>query len=298
MWSDAEARWLHEMQHKRSIIDDVRNFEWLEKHLKNYRLDEITKDVIEAVAREKEKERREMRVVNGVNVLKIKKIKPATVNRMLALIRAVLNRACAHWEWIDRVPPVRMRVENNARVNWLTKEQAAKLLNELPQHLKDMARLSLLTGLRESNVRELKWSEVDLVNRQIIVPPEKSKNKKPLNSPLNDEATEVIKEQIGKHTIYVFTYKGRKVWQCSTQAWRKALKRAEIYNFRWHDLRHTWASWHVQCGTTLQELFELGGWSSFEMVLRYAHLSSNHLKEAANRISGAKMVKCILEEDK
>lgn len=56
-------------------------------------------------------------------------------------------------------------------------------------------------------------------------------------------------------------------------------------NFRWHDLRHTWASWHVQNGTSLQELQQLGGWSSYEMVLRYAHLSSDHLKEAASRVN-------------
>jgi integrase len=69
-----------------------------------------------------------------------------------------------------------------------------------------------------------------------------------------------------------------------TQAWRKALSRAGIKDFKWHDLRHTWASWHVQNGTSLQELQQLGGWATFEMVLRYAHLSSAHLKDAAERI--------------
>jgi integrase len=74
------------------------------------------------------------------------------------------------------------------------------------------------------------------------------------------------------------------IQQCNTKAWKNALERAGIENFRWHDLRHTWASWHVQNGTCLQELLFLGGWSSFEMVLRYAHLSSDHLRSAANRI--------------
>ena len=59
--------------------------------------------------------------------------------------------------------------------------------------------------------------------------------------------------------------------------------------FRWHDLRHTWASWHVQNGTSLQELQMLGGWSSFEMVLRYTHLSGDHLRDAANRIGTMKL---------
>ena len=80
-------------------------------------------------------------------------------------------------------------------------------------------------------------------------------------------------------------YHSAPVTQCNTKAWRHALARAGIENSRWHDLRHTWASWHVQNGTSLQELQQLGGWSSFEMVLRYAHLSSDHLRDAAERIT-------------
>lgn len=64
-----------------------------------------------------------------------------------------------------------------------------------------------------------------------------------------------------------------------TAAWTKALKRASIRDFRWHDLRHTWASWHVQRGTPLQVLKELGGWETLEMVQRYAHLSADHLAQ-------------------
>ena len=72
----------------------------------------------------------------------------------------------------------------------------------------------------------------------------------------------------------------------STKAWYAALARAGIKGFRWHDLRHTWASWHVQNGTSMQALMELGGWSSLEMVLRYAHLAGEHLKQDADRIVG------------
>jgi site-specific recombinase XerD len=71
------------------------------------------------------------------------------------------------------------------------------------------------------------------------------------------------------------------VTRANNHAWRKALARAGISDFRWHDLRHTWASCHVQNGTPLQVLKELGGWADLTMVLRYAHLSSKHLEEYA-----------------
>lgn len=76
--------------------------------------------------------------------------------------------------------------------------------------------------------------------------------------------------------------------RCSTKARKRALECAGIErSFRWHDLRHTWASWHVQNGTPLQELMELGSLASYDMVLRYAHLAADHLRRAAYRIDGA-----------
>lgn len=73
--------------------------------------------------------------------------------------------------------------------------------------------------------------------------------------------------------------------RANNHAWRKALARADIEDLRWHDLRHTWASWHVQNGTPLEVLKELGGWESLDMVMRYAHLGGDHLMEHAERIT-------------
>ncbi len=88
----------------------------------------------------------------------------------------------------------------------------------------------------------------------------------------------------GKHPTLVFSFKGKPITQVSTKAWYEALERAEIQDFRWHDLRHTWASWHVQDGTPLSVLQELGGWESVEMVRRYAHLAANHLAPYADHL--------------
>jgi integrase len=89
----------------------------------------------------------------------------------------------------------------------------------------------------------------------------------------------------------VFTYKGHRVTRANNHAWRKALKRAGISDFRWHDLRHTWASWHVQSGTPLHVLQELGGWESVEMVRRYAHLGSDHLAHYADQLARPRPVR-------
>jgi integrase len=104
--------------------------------------------------------------------------------------------------------------------------------------------------------------------------------------PLNPAAIALIAKQSGKHPTHVFTFKGKPVTQVSTKAWYQALKRADIEDFRWHDLRHTWASWHAQQGTPMSILQELGGWESAEMVRRYAHFSPDHLSLYADRLRG------------
>ena len=78
--------------------------------------------------------------------------------------------------------------------------------------------------------------------------------------------------------------------QWDAAAWYKALKRAGIDDFRWHDLRHTWASWHVQNGTPLYVLQELGGWENSEMVRRYAHFSAAHLAAYAEGLSSLMII--------
>jgi len=127
-------------------------------------------------------------------------------------------------------------------------------------------------------------ADVDLGRKHVLVHPDQSKTKRAIPVPLNRQAIETLRRQKGKNLTFVFTYKGNPVNRCNNHAWRKALVRARLNNFRWHDLRHTWASWHLQNGASLQELQQLGGWSNFNTVLRYAHLSSNQLQQAAERI--------------
>ena len=111
-----------------------------------------------------------------------------------------------------------------------------------------------------------------------------SKNRRPIAVPLNDIAIAVLQRQIDKHETRVFTYLGEPLKAANTKAWGRALKRAGIKDFRWHDLRHTWATWQRQAGTPTHELQKLGGWRTGEMVERYAHLAPEHLANAAARL--------------
>lgn len=189
--------------------------------------------------------------------------------------------------YVDRSPKICMRKESVRRVRWLQRHEAQKILNELPEHLADMMIFTLATGLRQANVKALQWKDVDLQNLHAWVSSDNSKSGKAIAVPLNKNALQVLNKRQKIHPTHVFTYRGNPIREVNTRAWRNALRRANIEDFRWHDLRHTWASWHIQNGTSLQELQMLGGWSSIKMVLRYAHLSSQQLQQAASRVCEA-----------
>lgn len=116
------------------------------------------------------------------------------------------------------------------------------------------------------------------------IPAHKYKNGKPHAVLLNEIARSVLLAQVGKNPDYVFTFRGQPVTNVSTKAWWAALELAVIEDFRWHDLRHTFATWHRQAGTPTHELQRLEGWKTLVMMERYAHVSPEGLQEAANRL--------------
>jgi integrase len=144
-----------------------------------------------------------------------------------------------------------------------------------------MMRFALATGLRQRNVARLEWSQVDIERRAAWIHADQAKARKAIPVALNDTAVAVLKRQAGKHPQFVFTYSGRPVGQVNTKAWKNALRRAGIEDFRWHDLRHTWASWLTQSGVPLNALQEMGAWQSSEMVRRYAHLAPEQFQRYA-----------------
>lgn len=268
-WNEAVVRWFKEQGHKASIEADKVHLRWLDKHLRGRDLAAINRALIDRITEAKLRE--------GV--------KNATVNRVLEILRAILRRCVDEWEWLDRAPRVRMLKEPTRRIRYLTHDEARRLLALLPSHLADMAAFTLATGLRRANVTGLLWSQVDLDRKCAWIHADQAKARRAIPVPLNAEAILIAQKQLGKHPTHVFTFRGKPITQVSTKTWYAAMERAGIEDFRWHDLRHTWASWHVQNGTPLFALQEMGGWESPEMVRRYAHLAADHLAPYAERLA-------------
>ena len=268
IWQDAAVRWLREQAHKATIEEDKRKLRWLDRFLADRDLETINRAVIDGITEAKQAE--------GCS--------NATVNRLLSLVRSILRKCARDWEWLDRAPSVRLLKEPTRRIRFLSHEQAQALLRELPPHLRAMAIFTLQTGLRRANVTGLTWEQVDLARKLAWIHPDQAKARKAIAVPLNDTAMQVLRSQKGRHPVFVFTFRANKVLQVSGAAWYRALKRAGIEDFRWHDLRHTWASWHVQNGTPLFALQELAGWETEKMVRRYAHLAAGHLAVYANNV--------------
>lgn len=126
---------------------------------------------------------------------KVKQTSPSTANRHLALIRTILRKACHDWELIDKVPKIRLFPEPKRRVRWLTPEQVIRLLRELPTHHQEMVIFALSIGLRQSNVINLEWGQLDLDRKAAWIHPDQAKVRKAIHVPLNSVAMAVLLRQ-------------------------------------------------------------------------------------------------------
>lgn len=206
---------------------------------------------------------------------------PGHANRIANNIRAAINIAVDRG-LLDAAPKIpRRKVKRNGPLRWLTPIEWEILRPHLPSHLKPAADFAISTGIRQANVFGLRWSQVDLRRRVAWVDGFDTKSGESINVPLSDAALGALKASHGQHPEYVFAYAGKPM-KSPKRGWTDAVKKSGIPHVRWHDLRHTWASWHLQNGTTLAELKELGGWHSIEMVLVYAHLVPGFTNKVAN----------------
>jgi integrase len=270
-WQEAVVRYLASKANLRSYRDVQRICRMLDPYLGRLTLSQINGDVVWTVTQG------ELKRGNA----------PATVNRYLATIRNVLRTARDEWQWLDSVPKIRLLPGEVQRDRWLTKEEAQRLIAACAPHLAALVRFALATGCRAREITGLEWSRVDLARRTAWL--DRTKNGTPRGVPLNGDAVAVLEAERGKHAQYCFTYRGAPIrWDVTNTGWQTATRKAGIDDFRFHDLRHTWASWHRQAGTSCDELKDLGGWKSRSMVDRYAKFATENLREAATRIEFAR----------
>jgi integrase len=256
-----------DLEKLRSVDCYDQQLRWWTEKFKNTTLQQIDEAKIVAAINDKAKEKTHMGSP-----------KPATLNRYLSALRACLN-AAEKARWIVRAPKIEEYKEPKVRVRWLTLQERARLLGAAPDHWAALIRFSLATGLRQSNVVELRWQWVDMGTRTLTVPGAYFKNGNEFCIPLSEEAMLVLREQLNKHHEFVFTYQGRPMPALQHTEWKSILAKADITNFRWHDLRHTWATDMVKAGCPLHVLQKLGGWETIQMVMKYAHHDVESLRQ-------------------
>jgi integrase len=257
-WKEAVERWYRECD-TRSREQEWGRLKWF-ADLNAHPLTEITRERIEEL-----------------RALRTRESSKSTANRYMAGLRMILRKAHRDWDWIDKVPAVPMWHLEMAEPRFLTRTQFARLKRELPPHLKALAEFSVETGLRMRNVTGLTWAQVDLRRKLLVIPAARAKAGETIAIPLSLCALAVLKAQ-KCYGETVFTFHRLAVDDANGAAFKKAARRAGVPWLRWHDLRHTWASWHVQTGTPLHVLQELGGWKSLAMCQRYGHLTVEHIR--------------------
>jgi hypothetical protein len=146
-------------------------------------------------------------------------------------------------------------------------------------NLTDLVEFALFTGLRRGEVLDLTWERVDRARGVILLDVTKSGKRREV--PLNSRADAVLARRGSKSSGLVF---GTRKWDHFRSAWERAVGRAKLVDFHFHDLRHTFASWAVQRGASLQEVKDLLGHRSLAMTLRYGHLAPEHLRSAVARL--------------
>jgi integrase len=278
-WDEAAVRWLRENKAKADYSGDCLKIEFFQKHFAGRPLKSITAELI-------------CEVIEG----NLADRAVATRNRYYALVRAIMRRAVRQWRWLDAadMPYLTLHREPKGRDRYLEREQFVRFMRELPEQWRPVVVFAVATGLRMSNVVGLRWDDVNLVEGSLTIKGDRTKNGDDLCVPLNELSRAVVEREAGKHNVFVFSHRGRPMGKARGSWWKAALKRAGIEDFKFHDLRHTWASWLIQNGASEHFVQAMGGWKTAAMVKRYASLRPKHLAATAGLIDQIVPVDALL----
>lgn len=211
----------------------------------------------------------------------------ATVNREVACLKHIFTIAI-EWGMVQKNPgrKVKLLRERNTRLRYLEEKEIRRLHDACAEHLKPIVTVALNMGMRKEEILSLKWKDLDYRIRTISILDTKNGESREL--PMNDIVYRTLLAVKKTDSPWVFCKKNGKRYGNVRKAFEGARKRAGITDFRFHDLRHTFASHLVMAGVDLRTVQELLGHKSYEMTLRYAHLSPEH-KKAALDILGKRL---------
>ncbi|KAG8151684.1 tyrosine-type recombinase/integrase [Burkholderia catarinensis] len=281
LFEEAIVRFLLLCQGQRDLAGKIRHTEYWRDQFAGRAVRSLTADdIFNAIPTH--------RIVDGKPA---KALAPGTRNRYVNTIRRLLN-LCLEWGWIDRVPKLQRFEEPDVRVRWESPAVIISMINALRlPWMRDAAIVAVATGMRESELFGMRVSQLDLEQCNAWITHEGAKSKRARSVPLNEDAMSVLARRAQAATDLIFTRgytrgngPAKLIGQIDKRDFARACKTAGMVDFNWHDLRHTWASWHVQRGTPLMVLKELGGWETVAMVQKYAHLAPSHLAQHAGNV--------------
>lgn len=212
--------------------------------------------------------------------------KPATVNRLIATISHMFTKA-VEWDMVEeetlkRIRKVKLLPENNRRLRYLSTEECQRLIDLCDSHLKPIVITALNTGMRKDEILGLKWDNVDLKAGFILLNQDQTKNseRKEIHiSPTFLETLKTLPKREDVPHVFYNPLTGKR-YDNVKRSFNTALKRAGIKDFRFHDLRHTFASHLVMAGIDITTVKELLGHKDLKMTLRYSHLAPSHKLKA------------------
>jgi integrase len=224
-------------------------------------------------------------------------LRPASVNKYLAALKAILRKASREWGILLSVPTITLITLDNNRMRWLTADEEKSLLAacEKTPHLRDLVIFLLDTGARLSEGTGLRWQDVDLDRSpRPVVRFMQTKSGKPRSVPLTQRTTELLRRlylirPANEPHVFLQRFPGyswrgtkpkAKPFYNPHGSWKAAVKRAGLADVVLHDLRHTFASRLVQKGVPLLAVSKLLGHASLTMTMRYAHLAPDDLDTA------------------
>ena len=212
--------------------------------------------------------------------------KPSTINRDLRTLRAALKKARPEY----RFPGGAFFQEDETRVRWLRPEEELLVLEPMPSPFREIAKLAALTLMRQGELRELRREAVHLEQGVILLPRAKAGARPVI---LSDAAAKILRQQLEAHcgSELVFPGPGGRPYSREQvgKVFRRAARAAGLKDFRFHDLHHHGATMALNKGFTAPIVMALGGWKTERMMRRYAAVTDQTLRAAAEAVSGSEV---------